>query len=77
MSKIKYGLTPAKVDLALIAWAEADELDKSTAWMLQFMQDTARISLDAVLYILRETPDDLTNDEARAWWAKRFQHPKS
>ncbi len=73
MNKIKHGLTPAKVDSALIAWAMADELDKSTAWMLQYMQDTARISLEAVNYILRTTPNGLTNDQARAWWVKRFE----
>ena len=34
MKKVKYGITQAKAMLLLGAWAYADEMDKSTEWML-------------------------------------------
>ena len=71
--KVKFGLTAGQLGLLVDAWSYADDMDKSTEWMLQYMQDTARVSLDAVLYFLKETPNELVTDEDRAdFWYKRL-----
>ena len=38
------------------AWAYCDELDKSTEFMLQYMQDTCKVDLDCVLAYM-QLPD--------------------
>ncbi len=72
MSKVKYGLTLQKCLALGVAWDYADEQDKSTAWMLQYMQDVAGVELDAVNYYLRETPNGLTAAQRDSYWRKRF-----
>ena len=62
-----------KIAGALInAWEFCDENDKSTAFMLQYMQDEAKVDLDTVIDFLRRSPDDHTMDELRALWLKRL-----
>lgn len=36
------------------AWAYCDYVDKSTEFMLEYMQDTAEVDLDTVLQFLEE-----------------------
>ena len=72
MKKAKHNIDIGKAALLLMAWEYADEEDKSTEWMLQYMQDTAEVSLDAVLYFLKETPNDSTHEERTAYWEKRL-----
>lgn len=36
------------------AWKYCDDKDKSTEFMLQFMQDTARVDLDCVMSFLQK-----------------------
>lgn len=72
MSKVKHGLTLAHCMALGVAWDYADEQNKSTEWMLQYMQDVAGVSLSAVNYYLRETPNGLTPAQRDAYWRKRF-----
>ena len=50
------------------SWIYCDIHDKSTEFMLQYMQDTAGVSLDCVLIFLEKT----TNKEYEAWYDKRL-----
>ena len=47
------------------AWDYCDEHDKSTEFMLQYMQDFANVDLDCVLSFI-----DKTTDETRLDWNK-------
>jgi hypothetical protein len=48
----------AKTKEALLeAWAYCDEEDKSTEFMLQYMQDAAGVDLDCVLKFMERTTD--------------------
>ena len=47
------------------AWAYCDDKDKSTEFMLQFMQDHARVDLDCVVSFMEKT-----TDEQRSEWYK-------
>lgn len=49
------------------AWACCDEEDKSTDFMLQYMQDMANVSLDCVLTFLQRT----TDQERDAWYKSK------
>ena len=71
--KVKYGITLQKALLLLQAWEYADQRDKSTEWMLQYMQDTAGVDLDAVLYFLKESPSGVTHEKVQEFWEERLQ----
>jgi hypothetical protein len=45
------------------AWYYCDANDKSTEFMLQYMQDTAQVSLDTVVKFI-----EVTTDEERTKW---------
>jgi len=49
----------------LAAWQYCDDEDKSTEFMLQFMQDNAGVDLDCVLNFLQNT-----TDKERIEWLK-------
>lgn len=40
------------------AWAYCDEEDKSTEFMIQYMQDYASVDFDCVMNFLTKTTDD-------------------
>ena len=42
----------------LAAWQYCDENDKSTEFMLQYMQDAANVDLDCVVNFLQNTTDE-------------------
>ena len=42
----------------LEAWQHCDEEDKSTEFMLQYMQDVANVDLDCVVNFLQRTSED-------------------
>ena len=42
----------------LEAWAYCDEEDKSTEFMLEYMQDFASVDLDCVLNFIQKTRDE-------------------
>jgi len=48
------------------AWAIADHLDKSTEWMIQYMQDYAKVDHDTVMNFLSCQTDEDRND----WYTK-------
>jgi len=50
----KSKLTAEKRALLVAAQEYCDEEDKSTEFMIQYMQDTAKVSLDTVLKFLEE-----------------------
>jgi len=62
-------------DRLFTAWAYCDEYDKSTEFMLEYMQDFANVDLDCVLDFLQKTSDK-TRDE---WyknnpdWYKKYE----
>jgi hypothetical protein len=41
----------------LLAWSFCDVNDKSTEFMLQYMQDTANVDLDCVINFIKKTSD--------------------
>lgn len=46
----------------LEAWQQCDEQDKSTEYMLEYMQDYAGVDLDCVInFIAKTTPTDRAN----------------
>lgn len=47
----------ATKDKLFQAWSYCDVNDKSTEFMLQYMQDTANVDLDCVLKFLETTTD--------------------
>jgi hypothetical protein len=49
----------------LEAWAYCDEHDKSTEFMLQYMQDFAMVDLDCVLNFIEETADEERSEFAK------------
>lgn len=53
------------------AWAWCDDEDKSTEFMLQYMQDVGGVDLDCVIAFLRDTPDH----EANEWRRKNTFKP--
>ncbi|OHB99884.1 MAG: hypothetical protein A2Z57_11210 [Planctomycetes bacterium RIFCSPHIGHO2_12_39_6] len=53
------------------AWAWCDDEDKSTEFMLQYMQDVGGVDLDCVIVFLRDTPDK----EANEWRRKNTFKP--
>ena len=42
----------------LAAWQYCDENDKSTEFVLQYMQDAANVDLDCVVNFLQNTTDE-------------------
>jgi hypothetical protein len=42
----------------LTAWQYCDDQDKSTEFMLQYMQDVAGVDLDCVIAFLEKTTDE-------------------
>ncbi|MBK5202174.1 MAG: hypothetical protein JJE45_00430 [Prolixibacteraceae bacterium] len=40
------------------AWQYCDDYDKSTEFMLQYMQDVAKVDLDCVISFLQKTTDE-------------------
>ena len=42
----------------LAAWQYCDDHDKSTEFMLQYMQDVAKVDLDCVISFLQKTTDE-------------------
>jgi hypothetical protein len=42
--------------ILLEAWAYCDREDKSTEFMLQYMQDVAKVSLDTVIKFIKDNP---------------------
>lgn len=55
--KRRRGSTDEQIGLLLNTWLDCDEQDKSTEYMLQFMQDVTGLSLEAVLAFIEESPD--------------------
>lgn len=53
----KHRLTNEQIGELLNIWLDCDEDDKSTEFMLQFMQDRTGLSLDAVLWFIETSPD--------------------
>jgi hypothetical protein len=53
------------------AWTYCDEHDKSTEFMLQYMQDFAGVNLDCVLNFIEKT-----TDEKRIAWIKNINHER-
>lgn len=49
-----------------IAWDYCDENDKSTEFMLQYMQDVAGVDLDCVISFLEKT----TDEQRKQWYDK-------
>lgn len=62
-------LTNKIAGLLIQAWEHCDENDKSTEYMLQYMQDVSGVDLDTVVEFIRQSPDDHTMDELRAFWS--------
>jgi hypothetical protein len=58
----------ATKDKLFEAWAYCDEEDKSTEFMLQYMQDSAKVNLDTVLKFIETTSDS----DRRAWYKKQL-----
>ncbi len=54
----------ATKDKLFEAWAYCDEHDKSTEYMLQYMQDYANVSHDTVMNFLMKT----TEEERDQWY---------
>lgn len=54
----------------LTAWQWCDDQDKSTEFMLQYMQDVAKVDLDCVINFLEKT-----TDEVRIAFAKSKSDP--
>ena len=52
----------------LEAWQYCDDNDKSTEFMLQYMQDFAGVDLDCVINFMQKT-----TDEQRQKWIKNNQ----
>lgn len=52
----------------LEAWQYCDDNDKSTAFMLEYMQDFAKVDLDCVLSFIERT-----TDKERTDWIKSHQ----
>ena len=50
-------MKPKTKFLLLTAWQYCDEEDKSTEFMLQYMQDFAGVDLDCVVSFLEKTTD--------------------
>ena len=42
----------------LTAWQYCDDHDKSTEFMLQYMQDVAGVALDCVISFMQKTTDE-------------------
>lgn len=53
-------------DKLFTAWAYCDENDKSTEFMLQYMQDFAGVDLDCVVNFIEKTTDKQRKD----WYNK-------
>ena len=51
-------------DKLFIAWDYCDENDKSTEFMLQYMQDCAGVDLDTVINFISKT----TDAQRKAWY---------
>lgn len=49
------------------AWAYCDENDKSTEFMLQYMQDVAGVDLGCVINFISRT----TDEQRKAWYDKQ------
>ena len=60
-------MKPETRERLFTAWAWCDEEDKSTEFMLQYMQDVAHVSLDTVLNFLEKT----TDEERMDWYNKK------
>ena len=54
-------------DLLFEAWDYCDENDKSTEFMIQYMQDTANVSFDTVIEFIQNT----TPKQRREWYMKQ------
>jgi hypothetical protein len=54
MNKMK-AITKEKL---LTAWQYCDEEDKSTEYMLQYMQDVAGVDMDCVISFMEKTTDE-------------------
>ena len=61
-------MKPETKDKLFNAWAYCDEHDKSTEFMLQYMQDTAKVDLDCVINFLQKT----TDEERLNWYKKHI-----
>lgn len=58
-------------DKLLAAWQYCDEHDKSTEFMLQYMQDVAGVDLDCVVNFMEKT----TNEQRQQFIRKRAETP--
>jgi hypothetical protein len=56
----------ATKDKLLEAWAYCDEEEKSTEFMIEYMQDFAGVDLECVINFLKKTTDDQRNN----WYLK-------
>ena len=56
--KIKLKIIPKMKDLLLEAWQYCDDNDKSTAFMIEYMQDVTKTKLDYVLDFIEKTTDE-------------------
>lgn len=57
----------------LSAWAYCDAEDKSTNFMLQYMQDVAGVDLSCVLKFIQNTSDE----KRKQWYDKRNANQSS
>lgn len=61
-----------EVGILLNTWLDCDEDDKSTEFMLQYMQDITGLSLDAVLAFIEESPDGHVSKAV--YWGDKLGH---
>ncbi len=75
MKKYLKRLTPAKAGALIDAWDYCDTNDKSTEFMLQYMQDMGKVDLDTVLWFLKESPDEMNYEQVNEFWRERLSKP--
>lgn len=59
-------MKPETMEKLFIAWAYCDEEDKSTEFMMQYMQDVAGVNIDCVVNFLAKT----TDKQRHEWYEK-------
>lgn len=64
-------MKPKTKDLLFKSWAYCDKHDKSTEFMLQYMQDVAKVDLDCVLGFLINT----TEQDRQNWYKQNNKKP--
>ena len=68
-----HGITSQQAGDMLNAWLDCDEEDRSTEYMLQYMQDMAGVDLDTVLAFIEESPDGHLSKAV--YWGDKFGEP--